>query len=727
MIVKATIVTKFTRGGYTPREVKTIESFFVDSAMDTDADSFTVALGDPYQELTEVLARDNEVLCTLSASKDGKLVNLHKGFCDEITLDERNVLQFSGRDMTAVAADSQHPYGTFRFVRPHIFVGDEARKLGIGAALNLAVVPQFSRFNIDGSESYWEVWYRLYRKRQMWIWADADGTITANTLNFARTPKYRFGESELNSEIRVERVEWRSNKKQRIWEIHVFGSRGDITFVSTPPARDTTITDWIKKPVVQLNSSTARNPQQAREEAIEEIFESQVGALEIKLLIGNPGFLIQQNTMARVNLPTIGLEGDFYIVGVKSMGSGEEGLTQEVRLREKNFALSKRVPDPPQIGVGGVAQTPSEQDQFGPGGVAAGIGNIGGVRWRYHFVEAANKHHGPWPFYLFLGVLLAICEVESGFRNVRHGGGSNEYPGSVGHIPSMITEPEAFRKFASEFANERRYGRVKEDMAVGPMQLYSVTPKEYADELGGSDPDELAGGRWEPRWNIIAGASWVRTKLRGSGIEGAIKAGNAYDIIWQGLAGYTGETWPNAPVVRRYKEAFDARYKEGVLQAVRDAPANVSTALGARAVVENIFKWWDVLLARENDVHYSQDRPTQPLAAKEKPPVFPITLDCSGAVEYCNWLGGGKPLDNGGHKGSSWTGSQIKFGREITEGQINTYAQGGFLVLAFYNNHVVAVKNSREVYSHGSESGPNKYDTIHYRDDLVAIKAYEVA
>lgn len=728
MIVKARITTKFSNHGYAPREIKTVENFFVDSAMDTDADTFTIGVGDPYHELTEVLNRDNEVRCTLFASKDGTLVNLHTGFCDEISLDENNVLQFSGRDLTAVAADSQHPYGSFRLVRPHVFVADEAKKLGIGSSLALANVPMFQRFNVDGSESYWEVWYRLYRKRQMWIWADADGTITANTLNFARTPKYVFGETETDRELKVERVEWRSNKKQRIWEVHVFGSRGDITFTSTPPARDVSISDWIKKPVMMLNSSTARSPQQAREEAIEEIFESQVGALEIKLLVGNPGFLIQQNSMARVRLPTIGLEGDFYIVGVKSIGSMEDGLRQEVRLREKNFALSKRVPDPPIIGIGGVAETPSEQDQFGPGGVAAGIGaNLGGIRWRYHFVEAANKYHGPWPFYLFLGVLLSIADVESGFRNVRNASPTNEYPGSVGHVPSMITEPAAFRKFASEFGNEKRYGRVDRDYAVGPMQLLSVTPKEFADELGGSQPDELGGGRWEPRWNIISGASWVRSKLKISGIEGALRGGNAYDIIWQGLAGYTGETWPNAPIVRRYKEAFDARYREGILQAIKDAPENVSAAQGARAVVENIFKWWDVLVANESRVHYSQDRPTQPLANKEKPPNFPISLDCSGAVEYTNWLGGGKPLDNGGHRGMSSTYSLDNFGRVIQEGQMNTYAQGGFLVLVFYDDpaHVVAVKSSREVYSHGQESGPNKYDTIHYRT-VSQIRAYEV-
>ncbi len=615
MIVSAKIVSRFSTGGYAPRETKHIENFAIDSAMDTDADTFTVAVGDPYHELTEVLSRNNEVRVTLFASNDGKYMNLNTGLCDEITLDESSVLQFSGRDLSAVAADSQHPYGSHKLVRPNVFVGDEARKLKIGSSLALANVPPFSKFNIDGSESYWEVWYRMYRKRQMWVWFDADGTLSANKLNVSATPKYSFGEK--GNSIKVERVEWRSNKKQRIWEVFVFGHKGDSGFVSTPPGRDTQITDWLKKPTLLLTSSTARSPVQARDEALEEIFESQVGAVEIKLLIENPGILIQQNNMASVNLPSVDLKGIFYVVGVRSIGGATDGLVQEVRLREREFALSKRVPDPPVIGEGGVAQTPSESDQFGRDGVSVKIGKISGVRWKYHFVEATNKYHGPWPFSLFLGVLLAICDHESGFSNVRYGGAGNEYPGSVGYVPSIVDD-KAFRKFASEFANETKYGRVSQDYAVGPMQLYSVTPKEFADKLGGSEPDELVGGRWEPRWNIISAASWVRVKLKE--VEGALRAGNAYDIIWQGLVGYTGgDPWPNNRFVQDYKRLYDTKYKQGVDDAVivdppsgsgsgyfkvtrSDAPGNPYWA-GSKEIADRFGA-----VAKKYGVHYSSGK-----------------------------------------------------------------------------------------------------------------------
>jgi len=80
MNVQARLVSRFSSGGYTPREVKQVENFFVDSAMDTDADTFTVAIGDPYHELTEVLNRDNEVRVTLYASDTGKIIlDVHVG------------------------------------------------------------------------------------------------------------------------------------------------------------------------------------------------------------------------------------------------------------------------------------------------------------------------------------------------------------------------------------------------------------------------------------------------------------------------------------------------------------------------------------------------------------------------------------------------------------------------------------------------------------------------
>lgn len=576
-LVRAAITSRFAKNGYKPLQTVDVESFMVDSAMDTDTDSWSLNIGDIDRDFRAALRRDSEVRVNLFAMNQGRVQNLHMGFADEITLDESNVMAFTGRDMTAVAVDSQRPPGNFNLTRPHTFVEKDARALKIGDRLRLTKAAPFKHFACDGSESYWEVWYRLYRKRRMWIWAEPDGTINAGNLNYNSHPTYflggkpgNYGKLQREGWIPVERVEIRSNKQQRVWEVYVVGNRGDISFVQN--ARDRTIRDWIKRRQVIVRSSSAHNPAEARVEAWEELFESKVGAVEIKLTIADAGYILRQNRIARVDISEIGLKGDFYVVGVRCFGTPDGGLYQEVRLRERNYAISKRVPDDPRV-----QETPSEDTQTGEGGIASNLG----VRWKDHFVEAANKHHGPWPFSLFLGVCLAICEQETGFRNVR-GGGNIEWPGTNNNKPpSMMTAPAAFKKFAATFANDIRYGRTSKTYAVGPMQLYSDSYKDNADKLSGLTNDELGGGRWNPRYNIIAGAQALRSKLQGSGAEATLgRGGSAESLIWEGVADYghlfAGETTrsPTGRYAREVRGRYEDTYKDSVQAAVDAARQN---------------------------------------------------------------------------------------------------------------------------------------------------------
>ena len=584
MIVRANITSRFSGHGYSTKETVDVEGFSVDSAMDTDTDSWSLSIGDPELKLRDTLKRDNEVRVNIFALNNAKVNNLHTGFVDEIALDENNLLRMTGRDITAVAVDSQRPPGNFHLVRPDVFVRRDAIALKIGDRLRLTKTPLFKKFSVDGSESYWETWYRLYRKRRMWIWAEPDGSLIAGTLNYNARPSYfmggkpgQYGRLQREGWIPVERVEIRSNKQQRVWEVYIIGNRGDVSFVSV--ARDATVREWIKKRQVFLRSATAHNPAEARVEAWEELFEGKVGAVEIKVTIADPGYVIRQNTIARLDISEIGLKGDFFVVGAQTFGTQGEGLYQEVRLRERNYAISKRVPDDPKL-----EETPSEEIQTGAGGVSESLG----VKWKDYFVEATNKHAGPWPFKLFLAVLLSIAEQETGFRNVR-GGGTIEYPGtSNGQIPSVVTQTAAFNKFAHTFANDPRFGRINEIKAVGPMQLYSGSYKDYADNLSGSANDELGGGRWNPRFNIIGGAFALRDKLQASGAEASLgRGGSAEQLIWTGVANYghlfAGETTrsPLGRYAREVKARYESVYKGVVEIAVTTARQNAKLDAGA--------------------------------------------------------------------------------------------------------------------------------------------------
>jgi prophage tail gpP-like protein len=563
-----------------------VTAYDIDSAMDTDTDNWTVSLGvdDPGGFVQDMLDRDSEVRVNLYALGHGGVETLHSGFADEITLDEQGMMVVQGRDITAVAVDSQHPPQVWHAIRPEVLVAREARLLKIGGSMKLTKARGFKTYATDGSESYWQVWYRFYRKRRMWMWAEADGTLNAMALHYNQTISYYFGEKSVikgqkgKNFIAVESCSIRSNKQQRVGEVFYFGHRGDIGFVGS--AADPSTKMWIKRPTMIVSSGDAHNQAEARVEAWEEIFESKVGAIEITLTVADPGWTLRQDKMAFINLPSIGLKGEYYVVGSRQIGSVEEGFYQVVRLREKNYAVSRRVPSDPVL-KSGSAQT------SGGSGIAGGLSIDAASDVRQFFVNAANAYHGPWDFKLFLGVLLAIADKESSFSNVREGG-HTEYPGTANGAPpdrgAVGGESRAaFAKFQGSFSNEKALGHANQDFGVGFMQLTSLPYKLAADRLsGGPFHDELYGGRWDAESNIMAGAAALADKL-GAGFsisaDGHIVSSKITGLslqpseanIWQGVMEYNGGGNAARAYMLDVRSRYTATYKTVVADAISAA------------------------------------------------------------------------------------------------------------------------------------------------------------
>lgn len=587
---------------------KNIDAYDIDSAMDTDTDTWTIQLGidDPTVFVPDMLDRDTEVRVNLYAVGHGNTISLNTGFADEITLDEQGNMNIQGRDITAVAADSQHPPQIWHAIRPEVLVAREARYLKIGDRMKLTKARGFKTYVTDGSESFWEVWYRFYRKRRMWMWAEADGTLNAMPLHYNQPISYYFGEQSVIKGakrvnfIPVETCTWRSNKSQRVGEVFYFGHRGDIGFVGT--AADPSTRTWIKRPNVIVSSGDAHNQAEARVEAWEEIFESKVGAVEITLTVADPGFTIRQDRMAFVNLPTMGLKGEFYVVGARTVGSVAEGFYQVVRLREKNYAISRRVPSDPQLK--GQANASA---YGGAGGIASVLDISTSADAKQFFVNAANAFHGPWDFKLFLGVLLSICDKESGFRNVREGG-SVVWPGTSDGSPPARGNTEnkgEWPKFVHTFANERALGFASKDWGVGFMQLTTESFKLAADrKSGGPFHDELLGGRWDIESNIWAGAAALAAKLgAGTAImsDGRIVKSPVTGLslqpteanIWQGVENYNGAGEKARAYMLDVRSRYNQTYKGIVASATAEAKAAdknaVSTDLpgGSSAVLRD--------------------------------------------------------------------------------------------------------------------------------------------
>lgn len=558
---KAVVTTNFNGKIYQPKEVVAIQDYFVDSSMDTDSDQFQISIGDPSAQLVETLKRDNEVRVNIFVVGDIEEI-LHTGFVDTITLSEEGNLVLSGRDMTAPAVDSTHMPGTYFNSKPHMIVEADARELKIASRLSLRKsASPFKKIRTDGSESYWEFWYRVARKRQMWLWAEPDGTIVMDFLNYYDPAVYRFGrpagprgtKNGINW-IKVERCEISKTTTTRVGDVWAFGENGTgmglLSFASDP---DTAM--WLKRPRKIMTLADARYQAQLTNEIWDEIYDSKVGALEIKLLIQNPGRIIRQNRMAEVNLPEYGLTGQWFVVGTRIMG-GPQGQFQEVRLREKEFAISRKVPpDPAPIpGPGGTPELPPKA----PGDIS-GVLN---VRWAQHFVSAAFEFHGDWPFTLFLAVLLGICDQESTFHNCREGDSSIEWYDARRLPPESNLARQHRERFANDPGNPYNpYGR---DAGVGPMQLTTHSYKLDADNYGGRI-DEYYGGRWVPEHNIRAAAKAFKGKLAGLIVR--------QENIWIGVGNYNGSgvDAPYAQSVKRKVEQIYLPMVLGVYEQEKDA------------------------------------------------------------------------------------------------------------------------------------------------------------
>jgi cell wall-associated NlpC family hydrolase/prophage tail gpP-like protein len=567
--------------GYREWPTQQVESFEVDTAMDTDADAFSIDIGDPDNDFRQLLNRDTEVraaLYTGPTDAAAKAQMLNWGIADQCANDsDTRVISIAGRDYSALAADSHHPPGQWSSIRPHVFVKRDADKLKIPRT-RLSHVTRLPKFYTDGSETYWEAWYRMYRKKKMWIWAEPDGTLIADGLNYDAEPRYYFGTAKSRNQfanfLQVERAAILTNK-QRPAEVWVFGEKdtgtnnSPVGFIGK--ASDPSNRSWRRRPLLIMQSSKAKSSQDARKEAWEELFEGKIGAVEITLTIPDPGYIIRQNEMAVVRIPELDLYGRFFVVGVRISG-GMDGYRQEIRLREKNFAISRRVPDDPEL-----AKDPGQQ--VIPGSVGSALLDSG-VRWGDAFGTAAREFHDGWDMTTFLGVILSICAHESAFKNVRGGGDIEWYErpqageGSPEDVRSLSSQLQLWRsRFANAQKNPLNPRYPSSECAVGPMQLVTPGFKVWADDFGGRR-DEYEGGRWQPTSNIRAGAKAFAGKL--SGLD-PHKDSN----IWIGVERYYGG---GAAATVAYRQAvktlYDSKYKkiaETAIQTGTTLPAGDQT------------------------------------------------------------------------------------------------------------------------------------------------------
>src|SRR4051794_26060216 len=104
--VRSVITTKWGKSGYRPIVIPRVETYYVDTALDSDADTWTIEIGDPSGEYLDLLARDNEVRTELFGVGRTGANYLMSGIADEISYTEEGTITLTGRDYSSLATDS---------------------------------------------------------------------------------------------------------------------------------------------------------------------------------------------------------------------------------------------------------------------------------------------------------------------------------------------------------------------------------------------------------------------------------------------------------------------------------------------------------------------------------------------------------------------------------------------------------------------------------------------
>lgn len=597
------IQTALGRGASRQFPIHRVESYTTDTAIDNDADSFNIGIGDPHGELLFITDRDTEAKITMFISgEDGKTAPIFTGMVDSATFStEDYILSLAGRDMSCLAVDSDAPAGRWRHVKPKPFLEARAAKLGL-TSLSIASMREITSVMTDASETEWSFWYRLVRQRGLFMWTGPLGTLYVDRLHYDDNASHLFGIPVKGND----NAGWQRpisvvvhSSKMRSGQVWVYGEEAKTGRPFYAKGVDTSISSWRRKPIHIITSSNAKSNTEAKKDADEEVFESIVGAYEIQLVIPDSGQTIQQNRMARLMLPAPldHLNGLYFIVGV-SRGGGPDGFTQVVRLRERHFALSKRVPDEPKLtkpNDPGTRRVPSSMASILS---QASTSDGRPVPWADHFVQATREFGVPagWDFAVFLGVLMSICEQESHFRNVREGGDYDWQPyDQFSNDPRQLgikREADIRRKYEQTFANAQRNPdnprSPDSESGVGPMQLTTPGYKVWADEygwLGQGTPGEYVGGRWNPNSNIRASARALVAKMAIAPPANP----NDPNTIWIGVARYHGSTdaAENQAYVTAVKRFYDIQWAS-VAQTTIAASTSLPTGTQTKIIYNGI-------------------------------------------------------------------------------------------------------------------------------------------
>src|SRR3954465_8577225 len=98
----AVVTTRWKAHPYHPLLISSLQSYYIDTALDNDADTWTVDIGDPEGDYMALQQRDNEVRVNLFGIGHEGLSHMLTGVADEMEFQD-GVWNLTGRDLTSLA------------------------------------------------------------------------------------------------------------------------------------------------------------------------------------------------------------------------------------------------------------------------------------------------------------------------------------------------------------------------------------------------------------------------------------------------------------------------------------------------------------------------------------------------------------------------------------------------------------------------------------------------
>lgn len=320
------------------------ESYSVDSDLKTPADAWNVTLG---------LKNGN-----LPASvKEGALVEVRVGGeramvgriddLDRVLSHHEHTVTLTGRDGAAILVDCSAPIFVARKASLEEVVAKVVKPLGITKIrINAASTTTREKVNVEPGDTAWDVLAHAAEANGLWPWFDPDGTLVIGGPDYTTTPVATLVTRRDGKGNNVQRRTLKTSVHGRFSEVTVLGQTHGTELETGKHNLKATVTDtgvsWYRPHVVVDHEadSQAICRDRARKLLADSRLEGWTYTAEVKghriVAPGqaSDGKLWSPGQRVYIIDEDAGLNGIYFIMGRKFMGSRSSGQITELVIKE---------------------------------------------------------------------------------------------------------------------------------------------------------------------------------------------------------------------------------------------------------------------------------------------------------------------------------------------------------------------------------------------------------